>query len=64
MGVNYKCDGHLDPRKLMTQMISYLKNGVTFYTQHQCFRAFETSENKINAVIASGKKFTAISAAL
>ena len=58
-GINYKCDGHLDPRKLMTQMISYLKNnGVTFYTQHRV-SGFETSESKINAVIASGKKFTA-----
>lgn len=58
-GVNYRCDGHMNPMKLMSQMISYLKNhGVIFHTQHQV-SGFETSESKINAVIANGKKFTA-----
>lgn len=58
-GVNYKCDGHMNPMKLMKQMISYLKNnGVTFHTQHQV-TAYETVGNTIKAVIANGKKFSA-----
>ncbi|WP_262708763.1 MULTISPECIES: NAD(P)/FAD-dependent oxidoreductase [unclassified Chryseobacterium] len=58
-GVNYKCDGHMNPMKLMKQMISYLKNnGVTFHTQHQV-TAYETVGNTIKAVIANGNKFSA-----
>lgn len=58
-GINYKCDGHMNPIKLMQQMISYLKNnGVTFHTQHKV-TGFETSGNEIKAVIANNKKFTA-----
>jgi len=57
-GVNYKCDGHLNPMKLMSQLISYLKNkDVVFHTQHRV-SGFEISGNKINAVIANGIKFT------
>lgn len=58
-GVNYKCDGHMNPMKLMKQMISYLKNkGVVFHTHHQV-TGFETSGSNIKAVIANGQKFTA-----
>ncbi|AQX07136.1 NAD(P)/FAD-dependent oxidoreductase [Elizabethkingia ursingii] len=57
-GVNYKCDGHLNPMKLMSQLISYLKNkNVVFHTHHRV-SGFEISGNKINAVIANGIKFT------
>ncbi|MCL1667078.1 FAD-dependent oxidoreductase [Elizabethkingia ursingii] len=57
-GVNYKCDGHLNPMKLMSQLISYLKSkDVAFHTQHRV-SGFEISGNKINAVIANGIKFT------
>lgn len=58
-GVNYKCDGHMNPMKLMKQMISYLKsNGAIFHTHHQV-TGFETSGSHIKAVIANGQKFTA-----
>jgi len=58
-GVNYKCDGHMNPMKLMKQMISYLKNkGVIFHTHHQV-TGFEFSGSMIKAVIANDKKFTA-----
>lgn len=58
-GVNYKCDGHMNPMKLMKQMISYLKNnGVIFHTYHQV-TGFETSGSNIKAVIANGQKITA-----
>lgn len=58
-GVNYKCDGHMNPMKLMKQMISYLKkNGVTFHTHHKV-TGFERSGNMIKAIIANDKKFTA-----
>ncbi|MGE8554963.1 MAG: NAD(P)/FAD-dependent oxidoreductase [Chryseobacterium jejuense] len=58
-GVNYKCDGHMNPVKLMKQMISYLKNnGVIFHTQHQV-TGYEIAGNTIKAVIANGKKFLA-----
>lgn len=58
-GVNYKCDGHMNPMKLMKQMISYLKNnGVVFHTHHKV-TAFETSGSMIKAVIANDIKFTA-----
>lgn len=58
-GINYKCDGHMNPMKLMKQMIAYLKNnGVVFHTHHQV-TGFEASGRKINAVIANGTKFTA-----
>ncbi|AZB11914.1 FAD-dependent oxidoreductase [Chryseobacterium sp. G0162] len=58
-GVNYKCDGHMNPVKLMKQMISYLKNnGVIFHTQHKV-TGYEITGNTINAIIANGKKFSA-----
>lgn len=58
-GINYKCDGHMNPVKLMKQMISYLKNnGVIFHTQ-QRVTSYEIAGNTIKAVIASGKKFSA-----
>lgn len=58
-GINYKCDGHMNPVKLMKQMISYLKNnGVVFHTQ-QRVTSYEIAGNTIKAVIASGKKFSA-----
>ncbi|WP_454045689.1 NAD(P)/FAD-dependent oxidoreductase [Chryseobacterium sp. Marseille-Q8038] len=58
-GINYKCDGHMNPMKLMKQMISYLKNnGVIFHTHHKV-AGFETSGNAIKTVIANGKEFTA-----
>lgn len=58
-GVNYKCDGHMNPMKLMKQMISYLKNnGVIFHTQHKV-TSYEIAGNIIKAVIANGKKFSA-----
>ncbi|WP_223600657.1 FAD-binding oxidoreductase [Chryseobacterium sp. GVT01B] len=58
-GVNYKCDGHMNPMKLMEQMISYLKkNGVTFHTHHKV-TGFEKSGNMIKTIIANDKKFTA-----
>lgn len=58
-GINYKCDGHMNPMKLMNQMITYLKNkGVIFHTQHQV-TGFEASGNTIKAVIANNRKFTA-----
>ncbi|BAP31673.1 D-amino-acid dehydrogenase [Chryseobacterium sp. StRB126] len=58
-GVNYKCDGHMNPVKLMKQMISYLKNnGVIFHTQHRV-TSYEIAGNTIKAVIANGKKFSA-----
>ncbi|SMO46929.1 D-amino-acid dehydrogenase [Chryseobacterium rhizoplanae] len=58
-GINYKCDGHMNPMKLMKQMISYLKkNGVTFHTHHKV-TGFEKSGNRIKAIIANDKKFTA-----
>ncbi|SDI95915.1 NAD(P)/FAD-dependent oxidoreductase [Chryseobacterium jejuense] len=58
-GVNYKCDGHMNPMKLMKQMISYLKNnGVIFHTQHKV-TSYEIAGNTIKAVIANGKKFSA-----
>lgn len=58
-GVNYKCDGHMNPMKLMKQMISYLKNnGVIFHTQHRV-TGYEIAGNTIKAVIANGKKFSA-----
>lgn len=58
-GINYKCDGHMNPVKLMRQMISYLhNNGVIFHTQHQ-LTGFETSGNEVKAVIANGHRFTA-----
>ncbi|WP_454060693.1 NAD(P)/FAD-dependent oxidoreductase [Elizabethkingia ursingii] len=57
-GINYKCDGHLNPMKLMSQLISYLKNkNVVFHTHHRV-SGFEISGNKINAVIANGIRFT------
>lgn len=58
-GVNYRCDGHMNPVKLMRQMISYLKNnGVIFHTQHKV-TSYEITGNTIKAVIANGKKFSA-----
>ncbi|MBP2615613.1 NAD(P)/FAD-dependent oxidoreductase [Chryseobacterium jejuense] len=58
-GINYKCDGHMNPVKLMKQMISYLKNsGVIFHTQHKV-TGYEITGNTIKAVIANGKKFSA-----
>lgn len=58
-GVNYKCDGHMNPVKLMKQMISYLQNnGVIFHTQHKV-AGYEIAGNTINAIIANGKKFSA-----
>lgn len=58
-GINYKCDGHMNPMKLMKQLISYLKNkGVVFHTNHQV-TGFETPGNMIKALIANGTKFTA-----
>lgn len=58
-GINYKCDGHMNPMKLMKQMISYLKNnGVIFHTQHRV-TSYEIAGNTIKAVIANGKKFSA-----
>ncbi|MGE8514666.1 MAG: NAD(P)/FAD-dependent oxidoreductase [Chryseobacterium culicis] len=58
-GINYKCDGHMNPMKLMKQMISYLKNnGVIFHTHHKV-TGFESSERMTKAVIANDKKFTA-----
>lgn len=58
-GINYKCDGHMNPIKLMSQMISYLKNnGVVFYTQHEV-TGFEIQGRTIKGIIANGKKFTA-----
>lgn len=58
-GVNYKCDGFMNPMMLMTQLIAFLKNqGVIFHEKHKV-TGFETSKNTITAVIANGKKFTA-----
>jgi len=58
-GVNYKCDGHLNPMKLMSQLISYLlKNGVLFHKLHKV-SGFEIVKNKVQHVIANGKKFSA-----
>lgn len=58
-GVNYKCDGHMNPMKLMDQMITYLKNnGVVFHTRHQV-TGFEISENMIKAVIVNNNKIAA-----
>ncbi|MBT2619395.1 FAD-dependent oxidoreductase [Chryseobacterium sp. ISL-6] len=58
-GINYKCDGHMNPVKLMKQLITYLKNnGVVFHTQHR-ITGFETHGKRIRAVIANGEKFTA-----
>ncbi|NIF05128.1 FAD-dependent oxidoreductase [Chryseobacterium sp. Tr-659] len=58
-GINYKCDGHMNPMKLMRQMISYLKkNGVIFHIQHKV-TGFEISGNTIKTLISNDKKFTA-----
>ncbi|ASW73502.1 amino acid dehydrogenase [Chryseobacterium piperi] len=58
-GINYQCDGHMNPIKLMKQMISYLKNnGVLFHTHHKV-TAYEITGDTIKAVIANGKKFLA-----
>ena len=58
-GINYKCDGHMNPMKLMKQMIAYLKsNGVVFHTQHKV-TGYEIAGNTIKALIANGKKFSA-----
>ncbi|WP_284459938.1 FAD-dependent oxidoreductase [Chryseobacterium sp.] len=58
-GINYKCDGHMNPMKLMKQMISYLtSNGVIFHTQHRV-TGIETSGSYIKAVIANNSRFTA-----
>lgn len=58
-GINYKCDGHMNPVKLMKQMISYLQNnGAIFHTQHKV-TGYEIAGNTINAIIANGKKFSA-----
>lgn len=58
-GINYKCDGHMNPVKLMKQMISYLKrSGVIFHTQHKV-TGYEIAGKTINAIIANGKKFSA-----
>ncbi len=58
-GVNYKCDGHMNPMKLMKQMIAYLKNnGVIFHTQHRV-TSYEIAGSTIKAVIANSKKFSA-----
>lgn len=58
-GINYKCDGHMNPVKLMRQMISYLNsNGVVFHTQHR-LTGFEMEGKTIKSVIANGNKFTA-----
>ncbi|WP_160137842.1 NAD(P)/FAD-dependent oxidoreductase [Chryseobacterium sp. c4a] len=58
-GINYKCDGHMNPVKLMKQMISYLKSsGVIFHTQHKV-TGYEITGNTIHAIIANGKKFSA-----
>ncbi|MEJ5105686.1 NAD(P)/FAD-dependent oxidoreductase [Chryseobacterium sp. MYb328] len=58
-GINYKCDGHMNPVKLMKQMISYLKNnGAIFHTQHKV-TGYEIAGNTIKAIIANGKKFSA-----
>lgn len=58
-GINYKCDGHMNPMKLMKQMIAYLKsNGVVFHTQHKV-TGYEIAGNAIKALIANGKKFSA-----
>ncbi|QBA21105.1 FAD-binding oxidoreductase [Chryseobacterium indologenes] len=58
-GVNYKCDGHMNPMKLMKQMISYLKNNDVIFHTHHRVTDFETSGSKIKTVIANGKEFTA-----
>lgn len=58
-GINYKCDGHMNPVKLMKQMISYLKNNNVIFHTHHKVTAFETSGTNIKAVIANGKQFTA-----
>ncbi|PWN59530.1 NAD(P)/FAD-dependent oxidoreductase [Chryseobacterium viscerum] len=58
-GINYKCDGHMNPVKLMKQMISYLKNNNVIFHTHHKVTGFETSGNNIKTVIANGKQFTA-----
>ncbi|KXH84955.1 NAD(P)/FAD-dependent oxidoreductase [Chryseobacterium kwangjuense] len=58
-GINYTCDGHMNPVKLMRQMIAYLKNkGIIFHTDHKV-TGFETSGNVVKAVFANHKRFTA-----
>ncbi|MEJ5048941.1 FAD-dependent oxidoreductase [Chryseobacterium culicis] len=58
-GINYKCDGHMNPVKLMKQMIAYLKNNNVIFHTHHKVTGFETSGNNIKTVIANGKQFTA-----
>lgn len=56
---HYKCDGHLNPLKLMGQLIDILlKKGVELFTHHPV-SGFEMRNQCISAVIAKGKKFEA-----
>ena len=45
-GVNYKCDGHLNPMKLMSQLISYLKNKMLFFIPTIVFQVLRFPEIK------------------
>jgi len=58
-GVNYTCDGHLYPQKLMAQLINYLqKNGVKFYTNAKVTE-IETEKGRIKGLLVNGNKMVA-----
>ncbi|GAA4804602.1 FAD-dependent oxidoreductase [Olivibacter ginsenosidimutans] len=57
--VHYRCDGHLYPQALMTQLIAYVRQKGVFIHEHTAVTGFESSQGSLRAVLAGSKKFAA-----
>jgi len=57
--VHYRCDGHLYPQALMTQLIGYVKKNGAIIHEHTAVTDFESKHGKLEAVIAENNRFTA-----
>lgn len=57
--VHYRCDGHLYPQALMTQLIAYVKEKGAVIHEHTSVTGFESKQGKLQSVSAGDKKFAA-----
>ncbi len=56
-GTYYKCDGKLNPMKLMNQLIGYLKNrGVQFY-EHTTVKGYKISGRQVKEIVTDKGNF-------
>ena len=58
-GILYKCDGKLNPMKLMQQLIAYLKARGAIFHEQTCVKGYNISGKKIKEIVTDKGNFQA-----